>query len=1471
MGYFPRTGPSGFRTVSRRLAGTILVVAVAVLLGPGATGLLSLQSGSSAGSPVAGHVATLSTSTPHPGTTSRPISRSSAPLNVSPLFFSNDWSAGNVSTANVTCNSPSGWCYPMSQNPSLLSLANGDLGLAFSAITNFTSAPACSNAANTSSRIAWSTSSDGGTSFAPFQFIGNNGTAGCPYYEGIEPSFTVSSTGEIFGAFVATNATAGQMFNSGALGAYGSGRPVLDYLYRPYSALALITSTDNGSTWSATRLIVNTGEIAMPRIASFGRSVYIVYTNITNSTGAIPGASTDATSLEFVASANAGSTWTGPSNVPAWLPDSNATQDNNAMDPSISINPAGEIALAFAANRSCFALCSTFNSAFADDIVVSLSTTNGSTWSRPSVASRNASEFGYGSPNFGGPGLWEGAIDTTVEWGSNTSLYVAWSQSEDMNLTDQYALELDFANSGIFSAASSDGGHTWATASVTGALPALDYNQEVFGFGYFNPALGVHDGTVYLAYSFYNWTNGGTGYHAFLQDAYGDGNGEWLATSSNGVTWNSPSIIVMDPAGTGITDFDYWGYLGSIAFDSSGNPVVAYALQTAFISFTTTLNLPVALMVATIYSGPTTTVTIEETGLPSGTRWNAEISGEIVSTTQSEFNVTDAPVGQSFYVVWPGPVVFTAYRTAMMPVIGEAPIFVATGPTTDLFQFTTFYGLQFFVNPSNTPSLGIESANFNQNDGFQFYWYWATYPSAFGTYIDDYGATFPWYYPSGTYLNFSSGYFGSNYYYGNSFVGYWTGTGAGSYNGASPTLPLRIDGPINETAWMATFGIYNESVAAPTLTSASSYAFTMNGATYSGTGGSNVVVPDLGTGAYPIGNISATGAPVGWSYFGYPDGGNPVIVPNVPTVNLSFADVDLASAAGNVSFHAQGLPANSSWTISFNGTEHSSLSPWINVTTHTGDFPVESFPTVSSAGNESFVPNGIGSAGDVVVGQTYDVNFTAAYEVQLEASGGGSLSERPGNYFLTPGATLKVNETPSTGFVFGGWDGTGAGSYTGNSSEAVISANAPVTEAATFIPIVPNRFNVTVDESGVPNGTEWSVLIGGVGYSSTTDQLVVPNEYSCTFSGSLGKYALAVPFTHTNGSGLRYLPTSAPQTVCGGGAAATVDFSTEYSVTVTAQVGGTVQVTVSAGGSTASPYWVPSGGLMTIFATALAGYTFVGWSGSGSGGYSGPLAQPGGIDVLGPISEIAEFAPVAPSAPVRYTATFVESPTLVQGTIWTLSNLSASLSSTTNEIVVSGLAPGSYTFGVATSVSPDGQTRYVPATATITADISHANESYGVSFSTEYWVAISSVGPGTAAPSSRWVSAGALLSLSAAPSGAAEFLGWAGLGNGSYSGAAENSSISVHGPISEVASFALPVSSVSKTTNSSPSVWSNPLLWAALGILGLVIGVALGAMMARGRRPPMAESGGTETTTGPDPGPEDVSQAPDGSVEGVRE
>lgn len=1403
--------------------GAFAAIFVLLLLLLGSAGAVSLPDGTISAAPPLGH---------------SPIARDSARIvapaahfhaatgsNFTGTFFENNESVGNISSSDVYCGS---YCDPQSQNPTLLNLSNGDLGLGFSTISDNSSAP-CATTTNVATRIAWRTSADGGQTFSPIQYIGNSGSSGCPYYEGLEPSFAVAPSGKIYGTFVATNATPTTLLGS------GNPRPILPYVARSDDALALITSADNGTTWSATQILL-TGNISMPVIAVHGKSVYIAYINTSNTATSIPGSPLPGSAVHFIASINAGSTWSSPVLLPGHLAFADPTEFNNTMGASIAVSPSGTVAVAYAANRSCSQFCGLFSNSYGDDIVVATSTTNGSTWSGPHIVSKTAVEINPYYSSFTGQAVWENVVDTSLAYDTaNGHLYIGWSQAVNLSLTDTYASGYDWQASGIFAGVSTDGGVTWTTSNVSPAPPPFWYTQQVFGQGYYDPAIAVSSGTVYLAYSHYNWTNGGFGYGAYTQNSYNDGNSEWLSSSHGGLSWAPPTLVFNRNQATGIGYFSYWGTWGSIQFDAAGNPIVAYSLQFGFFNYnpvTGTFTQPVTLTVATVYSGATTVLTVIQNGLSPGAFWEVEVSGNVLVTTATEMNITNAPLNQPFWLVWPGPLVTTGYETLLMPVMTEGPIATATGPTTVWMNFTSFYGIAFSAS-GYPPSFSVAANNFGQNNPYQFNFYLDTYFSGSTPIVNSGGAPFPWFFPAGSVMTFNPNYVGNNYYATGGFVGYWNGTGNGSFTGTASSLTLVINGPINETAWMAAYGVYNESFSAPTLSPTSTFGFTVDGHSYSAAGGATVDVGGLATGAYEVSGISATSSKAGWEYFGYVDEGNPIVIPDVPAVNLSFAFVDLGASSGKVAYHAVGLPNGSPWSLSFNGTEYSSSTPYINVTTRDGAYPVIAYPAVAGTGDQSFLPIGIGSAGNVVVGATYDVNFSSAYQLQVIGGAGGTVSPAPGTTFVAPGTVRNYTATASSGFSFIGWTGQGAGSYTGPSPTASLTVTGPITETATFAPLNGNRFNVTLAESGIPAGTQWSVYLDGQGFSSNATSLIVPNEFSCTFSGNAGRYSVTVPFVHANASGVRYVPTSYGSTVCGGGSTDVIQFAAQYSLTVSAAAGGSAVASI-AGNTGASPYWVASGGTATIVATPDSGYTFLGWVGAGVGNYTGN-AESTAVTLFDPVSEIAEFSPIVPPAPTVYTWTFTETPAVAAGTVWALTFNGVNYTSSTGTIAVAGLSAGSYGVTFPSVNSPDGLTRYNPVQTTLTVSV-HSNGTTAVTFHVQYWLSVLAVGPGTILPGSEWVSSGANVVLNASPSGGSDFNGWVGTGPGAYSGSNQGPTITMTGPVSEVASF-VPSAPAAKVVSTS-SIWSSSTLWIALGVVGLVLGLVVGAVLARRRSPP---------------------------------
>ena len=80
----------------------------------------------------------------------------------------------------------------------------------------------------------------------------------------------------------------------------------------------------------------------------------------------------------------------------------------------------------------------------------------------------------------------------------------------------------------------------------------------------------------------------------------------------------------------------------------------------------------------------------------------------------------------------------------------------------------------------------------------------------------------------------------------------------------------------------------------------------------------------------------------------------------------------------------------------------------------------------------------------------------------LSATLGGTAYVADGSEFSTSSLwanstdTVQLSASPATGVdTFAGWTGSGPGSYTGPELDPTIVPGGPVTEVATFTPVVP--------------------------------------------------------------------------------------------------------------------------------------------------------------------------------------------------------------------------------------------------------------------------------------------------------------------------------------------------------------------------------------------------------------------------------
>ncbi|MCI4323657.1 MAG: hypothetical protein L3K03_06530, partial [Thermoplasmata archaeon] len=323
-----------------------------------------------------------------------------------------------------------------------------------------------------------------------------------------------------------------------------------------------------------------------------------------------------------------------------------------------------------------------------------------------------------------------------------------------------------------------------------------------------------------------------------------------------------------------------------------------------------------------------------------------------------------------------------------------------------------------------------------------------------------------------------------------------------------------------------------------------------------------------------------------------------------------------------VTVSATGLTLGGTYSIVFNGTTYVGNGTFALPAYLGGDYTISVPIALDNASSlVRFLPISFASNLESGPGGTFDLDsngatinlgFATQYALQVSVSSGGSVDPTAGLYWQSSGNDTTLTATPSPGYVFAGWSGTGAGSVSAPTAVLAVTSVAPIAEAAQFLPFVPlppATYLLTVTETGLPAGTSWAFTTAGTGAGTING--------TASIGGLNGTYIVNVP-TIRIGAGSLYLSNVTNQSE-----AVTSDvhlevaFSAEFCLSVVAGSGG-----VATPGSS----WIAAGATVDLQATPSTGDHFVGWSGSGLGNYTG--ADPSGtVTVSEAITEMAEFSP----------------------------------------------------------------------------------------------------------------------------------------------------------------------------------------------------------------------------------------------------
>jgi adhesin/invasin len=658
---------------------------------------------------------------------------------------------------------------------------------------------------------------------------------------------------------------------------------------------------------------------------------------------------------------------------------------------------------------------------------------------------------------------------------------------------------------------------------------------------------------------------------------------------------------------------------------------------------------------------------------------------------------------------------------------------------------------------------------------------------------------------------------------GYSFTG-WTGSGPGSYSGPLNPANVTTNGPVTETAGFTLFPV---DVTIATVPAGRTY--TVDGVPFTGTQTFiwSATAPHTISTTSPQGDTLTRYLWSGWS-----DGGGQshTVAPITDTTfTVSFATqhyLSMKAGTGGTVAPASGwFPVGqlvgiaatagtgytfSSWsgtgtgsytgavnnsTVTMNGpvTETANFTPnsiqvtvatspvgrtiivdgstftapqtftWTANTAHT----IATDTTQPGAAGSRFVWSSWNDAGALshtvspLVNTTYTATFGTQYSLTMNAGTGGTVSPPTG--WFASGAAVPITATPGTGYGFSAWTGSGSGSYTGATNPSSVTMNGPITETAAF---TPNSIQVTVATS--PAGR--TITVDGTAYTAPHTFTWLANSNHTLQADSILAGLAGTRYVYANWSDAGAMTHVVAPLV---NTTYTANFTTQYFLTMNANVGGSA-LPASA--------WYTSGQTVSITAVPVSGYGFLNWNGGGVGSYSGGN-NPANVVMNGPITETANFAQFP------YQVTVGTNPPgrayRVNGTDYTTpQTFSVQPGNGLTVAIISDPQPGATGTRYSWANWSDGGAMnhfFIPSSDSVLV----------ATFTTQYFLTTSAGTGGTVAPASGWHDAASSVAVSATPGLGYSFSTWTGTGAGAYTGPNNPATVTMNGPVAEVASFTL--------------------------------------------------------------------------------
>ena len=1369
------------------------------------------------------------------------------------------------------------FCWNDTNEPASNQTTSGYTGVAYTAYTNASACPAMqgnTTVPDANTEIGFVASANFGSSWSAPIYLGNPSCTGddSHYSSAFQPSLTSLPNGTFVLAYIEYNYTAQTTYSYTA----PPENMYCSYYYHlAYDRLVVSFSYNNGASWSIPTVVNETNlsscptsafPALRPSITATGNTIYLAWETVSTPLYVCCSVNVKG-SVYVVTSTDGGVTWGSPQSLTATSGYTSDYSDSTdlAANPNVMVDPSGRLYVGYTTGlSSSYVSTPCCSYAYTSIVRVATSTDNGSTFSYATVDS----SAGWMSTDY--PSYYFDPAPVLAYNALSGQAYIVYAAQAMGNfcyndgIYGYYCSSYETAET-VFVSNSSTSGSSWAAPS--NILPTTLINPNGgWASAAYNPSMAIDaGGTIHVQFAFAN--NGVCqSYQCALDQQY------YMNSTDGGATWSTP-VIVYPFASMGNSPghyfYDaYWQGSYTSMVTSGHDVMLAWTLAAcpAFGYCYGGYMGGAEVVTSTLYQGVGISLTFTETGLGTGVPWTAAAQGNLFSALAGssivisgvppsqviQFNVDE--VNASYGVQYlaslstASPASFALSTTITATYTEQVLVNVLTVPTIDYYYLLYGYA-NYIMSPgpgSAWVSLGTVSTNSISPSAYTFCYYCLN-------------------------LSFQS----------------WTGSGNGSTSTKSYNVTYTANGPVNETAnfnfigWCInpTYGSGCTNVSYPLtfeesgLPSGTEWGLTI---TNQSTG-----LPDEYTSTASNITLLVGTSPLQYTLWTVPSASSgqfwipsttvidPVTALTNPVVPVSFTLGSASSATFTTVVQESGLPNGTAWSLELGsatyGVDASSITlalggggPYaVNgsyVYLEGGDGYYASSITIdpyviNETSSSSGVPASYTANGPGVITVTYSPMFY----LTLTATVGGSVS--PSSQWVRNGGSVTLGETPSPGYHFVGWTGTGTGSVSTASTSPTVSPHAPVVELATFRPNAPPTWNITLVATGLPGGVSLSVSLGGVTYTGIGPFKV----------GNLtaGNYSVETPIVFLNGTQTtRFVPTGVTSSLqLSGGmlelndnGSLSVDYQAQYAASLVATPGGAITAPTSGAGT----YWFNATESVTLTAAPSAGFMLVSWVGAGPGSVNS-TALSITVTPTGPITETAQFLP----QPIRASPTFVLTVTesgLPSSVSWSVVVGAGGASGTGASLTVRGLN-GSYLLTAPTIYTGAG-TRWVSDTTNVSEDVT-SNATYTVTYSQQFFVSVSA-GSGGNATASAWVPASSSVTLTATPDSGQEFLSWNGTGAGWTNATSATVTFTVTGPVAIQATFAPIPPPPAKQTTGSTSTTNGLLLSFGLLVALLVVGLVIGMLLARrgGRQPPMQEYGPTEPA---EPAAEAPAEEPSGA------